>query len=170
MTSSKSSASDISSFTDLYQKVAGPGTVTSAVIAGHLTIEFLLRKLVVQYDPNLTSLADDLNHARLISLSRQIGNVTDLQATVLVQINQLRNKLAHQLTYEPSIAELTVIFDAAAKAFSDLTDGIDQGRGELKNVSSVEELDEWVLTELFIQISYDLHHKYVERGGDEELF
>jgi hypothetical protein len=170
MPSHKPSVKDISSFTDLYQKVAGPGTVTSLVIAGHLTIEFLLRKLVAQYDPNLTSLADDLSHARLIELSRQIGTLSNAQAAVLVQVNQLRNKLAHQLTYEPSIAELIAVFEAAARAFSDLTDGIDQGRSALKNVSSIEELEEWVLPELFIQISYDLHHEYVERGGDDELF
>ena len=161
---------DIASFTDLYQKVAGPGSATSAVIAGHLTIEFLLRKLVSQYDPKLQSLADDLNHARLVSLSRDIGTISASQAAVLLQINQLRNKLAHQISYVPTIAELKLIFDAAANAFTDLTDGIEQGRGELKNAKTVEDLEEWVLPELFIQVSYDLHHEYVDRGGDEELF
>ncbi|WP_019703256.1 hypothetical protein [Paracidovorax oryzae] len=164
------SNNDIASFTDLYQKVAGPGSVTSAVIAGHLTIEFLLRKLVSQYDTKLQSLADDLNHARLVALNREIGTISASQAAVLLQINQLRNKLAHQISYVPSIAELKVIFDAAAAAFTDLTDGIEQGQGELKKATAVEELEQWVLPELFIQVSYDLHHEYVDRGGDEELF
>lgn len=170
MPSRNPSNNDIVSFTDLYQKVAGPGSVTSAVIAGHLTIEFLLRKLVSQYDPKLQSLADDLNHAKLVALSREIGTISAAQAAVLLQINQLRNKLAHQISYVPTIAELKLLFDAAAKAFTDLTDGIDQGRGELKNATTVDELEDWVLLELFIQVSYDLHHAYVDRGGDEELF
>lgn len=160
----------IASFTDLYQKVVGPGSVTSAVIAGHLTIEFLLRKLVSQYDTKLQSLADDLNHAKLVALNREIGTISAPQAAVLLQINQLRNKLAHQISYVPSIAELKAIFDAAAEAFTDLTDGIEQGQGELENATAVEELEQWVLPELFIQVSYDLHHEYVDRGGDEELF
>jgi hypothetical protein len=30
------------------------------------------------------------------------------------------------------------------------------------------ELDAWVINELFVQISYNLHHQYQELGGDDE--
>jgi len=161
---------DVDSFTDLYQHVVGPGSIVAAVITGHLAVEFLLRKLVTQYDAKLESIASDLNHARLVGLSREIGVITEAQAAVLTRINQLRNKLTHQLSYIPSVQELKAIYSSAAGAFDDLTDGISQGSEALDSASSTQELEEWVLPDLFVQIAYDLHHEYIDRGGDHELF
>ena len=161
---------EVDSFTNLYQNVVGPGSIVSAVITGHLAIEFLLRKLVTQYDSKLDAIAIDLNHARLVSLAREIGAISEAQAAVLALINHLRNKLAHQLSYAPSIQELKEIFSAAATAFDDLTDGIRQGSEALESASSVHALEEWILPELFVQIAYDLNPAYIDRGADQELF
>jgi hypothetical protein len=157
-------------FTDLYLKLTGARGVVAPVITGHLAIEFLLRRLIAQYDSRLSGHADDLSYARLIALSRDVGTVTTTQAAVLIQINQLRNKLAHQISYEPSIDELSRLYQSAATAFSDSTDGIAQSLEMMNRVSSVEQLDGWVLPELFIQITYDLHEEYTKRGGDQEAF
>lgn len=161
---------NIGSFTDLYQHVANGNRLFSALLPGHLAIEFLLRKLIFQYDPNLTKLADELNHARLINLNFEIGNISKDQKDVLISINSLRNKLAHQLTFTPKIEELKLLWAAAAKAFSDLTDGIDQGLNALSRAKIVDDLEDWEISELFIQICYDLHSVYTDRGGEYDEF
>jgi hypothetical protein len=160
----------IASFTELYEKAVGSGTCVGPFITGHLVIEFLLRKLIQIYDPALSRLADDLNHARLIQLNYDLGTIDDSQRETLVLINKTRNKFAHQITYEPTIEELKALYILAARSFSDLTDGISQGLEALKDAKSINELDEWVILELFVQISYDLHEEYHTRGGDMEEF
>lgn len=160
----------IASFTELYEKAVGSGTCVGPFITGHLVIEFLLRKLIHIYDPALSRLADDLNHARLIQLNHDLGTIDDSQRETLVLINKTRNKFAHQITCEPTIEELKALYILAARSFSDLTDGISQGLEVLKEAKSINELDEWVILELFVQISYDLHEEYHTRGGDMEEF
>ncbi|MGP1388063.1 MAG: hypothetical protein ACTS2F_31315 [Thainema sp.] len=161
---------EIRDFTDLYQRITGLELPISSFISGHLVIEFLLRKLIQVYDPNLSNLADKLNHSKLIELSHDLGIISDEQRHTLATINKIRNKFAHDITYEPNISELKSLFRLAATAFSDLTDGIGQGLGELESSQEVSDLEEWVVPELFIQISYDLHELYQMRGGDEEVF
>jgi len=61
-----------------------------------------------------------------------------------------------------------VFFSLAADAFTDLTDGISQGIEELANCSDISQLEDYVVPEVFVQISYDLHEEYQSRGGDVE--
>ncbi|MFA6278443.1 MAG: hypothetical protein WC622_16975, partial [Pedobacter sp.] len=58
----------------------------------------------------------------------------------------------------------------ASKAFNDMTDGLEQGLGEIKGKKSIRECDESVIPEMFVQISYDLHDIYQDLGGDIENF
>jgi hypothetical protein len=155
-------------FEDLYHYVAGHQDEVAQVLMGHLAIEFLLRQLVCQYDPKIVSLADELSHARLISLNRDIGTVTPQRADVLVQINTLRNRFAHEIQYCPQIAEILALFKAASKAFTDYSDCIKEGIAALSSATSIYDLDKFLLSELFLAVIYDLHHEYVDRGGDEE--
>lgn len=141
-----------------------------AFLSGHLAVEFMLRKLISQYDVTLTEFADELRHKQLIDLNGQIGTISTAQKHVLIAINQMRNKLAHQITYDPSINEMMDLWTQAANAFTDLTDGISQGLAEMKVEGSLNSLDAWVFSELFVQICYDLHTEYTDRGGDEETF
>lgn len=160
----------IDSFAALYEKAVGPGTLTAPFISGHLVVEFLLRKLVQIYDPSLTRLSDDLSHARLIQLNHDLGTISDTQRETLVVINKMRNKFAHDITYQPTIPELKSLFVLANKSFSDMTDGISQGLDALGTTESLDDLDGWVIPELFVQISYDLHEEYQSRGGHYEDF
>lgn len=160
----------LGSFTDLYQHTAVGNELLSSFLPGHLAIEFLLRKLVVQYDAKLTGLADQLNHARLVQLCLDLGLIGKPQKDVLLSINGIRNKMAHNITFAPALDDLRSLWSAAGKAFSDLTDGISQGSESLSNAKDLDELDGWEFPELFIQICYDLHSEYVRRGGDEEEF
>lgn len=156
---------NVKNFSGLYQHVTEGNRLQSVLLPGHLAIEFLLRKLISQYDPRLSKLSDDLNHARLIELNLELENITNEQRNVLVTINSLRNKLAHQLTFSPTIEELVPLWVAASKAFSDMTDGIEQGLAALNGAKNVDDLEDWELSELFVQICYDLHSIYTDRGG-----
>ena len=82
----------------------------------------------------------------------------------------MRNKLAHNITFDPTISELRSLWGLAQAAFNDLTDGIEQGLGKLRAVTRVEDAEDWVYGELFVQICYDLHSEFVDRGGDLEDF
>lgn len=160
----------IPTFTDLYQHALGDRHWLGPFLSGHLAVEFMLRKLVAQYDAKLTPLADKMRHFELIELNRQIGTITEQQRDVLLAINRMRNSLAHQITYDPKIGEMKALWRDAAAAFSDLTDGISQGLGEMDVEGSLHTLDSWVFSELFIQITYDLHRAFMELGGDDEVF
>jgi hypothetical protein len=165
-----SKKAQVGSFTDLYQHTVGGNELLSAFLPGHLSIEFLLRKLLVQYDAKLERLGDQLTHARLVRLCSDLDLIDGPQREVLLSINAMRNKLAHQITYAPTLDELRALWSNAAKAFSDLTDGISQGIENLAKAKTVADLDGWEFTELFVQITYDLHHEYVDRGGDMDEF
>ncbi|QDT43456.1 hypothetical protein Pan241w_35570 [Gimesia alba] len=160
----------IDSFTKLYERAVDLQRLMSPFITGHLVVEFLLRKLIQIYDVSLTQHADDLKHARLISLNHNISTITDAQKDALVGINKIRNKFAHRITHEPTLADLKTLFIKCKDAFSDFTDGIEQGLSEIDGAASVDQLEEWEIHELFIQIAYDLHHVYHNRGGDIEEF
>ena len=97
-------------------------------------------------------------------------NITEEQKDVLLLINQMRNKFAHQLSYLPTIVELKTIYLLSANAFCDLTGGIEQGLEALRYLKNIDEFEQWNMTELFVQICYDLHEKYQMIGGDIEDF
>ncbi|WPZ37190.1 hypothetical protein T8K17_26065 (plasmid) [Thalassobaculum sp. OXR-137] len=160
----------IASFTELYQRMVSDRPFVSALLSGHLAVEFLLRRLVRQYDPKLAEHGDTLRHRSLIGLNRQLGTISDAQYEVLISLNALRNRLAHEISYEPTLDELLELWRRAAQAFSDLTDGISQGIDSFEAAASLREVDDWAFAELFVQISYDLHEQYVSRGGDLEEF
>jgi hypothetical protein len=160
----------IASFTQLYERAVKEREFLSDFVTGHLVLEYLLRKIVSMYDPALSRIANDLNHFRLITLNADIGSINEREREALVRINTIRSKLAHQITYEPTLEEFKEIFRLCECAFSDLTDGIVQGKQELDSAQAVRELGAWVIPELFVQISYDLHEKYQEYGGDIEDF
>ena len=160
----------INNFTELYEATVSGDSLISGFIQGHLVIEFLLIKIIEISQPKLIDLAEGLNHHRLIQLAFGLGHLTDEQCDTLISINQMRNKFAHHLTYEPPIEDVKQIFNKASKSFSDLTDGIMQGIDEIKGKTNISDCDEWVFPELFIQISYDLHSIYNELGGDVEDF
>ncbi|AYN67476.1 hypothetical protein D1013_08935 [Euzebyella marina] len=58
----------------------------------------------------------------------------------------------------------------AKQNFNDMTDGLIQGIGELDFVNSLHVCEDYIFSNLFIQISYDLHDIYQDQGGDMEEF
>lgn len=155
----------INTFTDLYDRMVNGRPLLALILPGHLAIEFLLAKIVLQRDASLAGFVERSTHAKLIAKCAELGAIDAEKTAVLTLINRTRNKFAHEITYEPTIAELKLIWNAAAKAFTDLTDGISQGLGDLGEKHFVDELEEWVFPELFVQICYDLHEIYIEGGG-----
>lgn len=155
-------------FEELYHYVAASTEMVGQVLAGHLAIEFLLRNLISQYDPKLAAHVDELSHARLIALSRDVGVLSVERAQVLVQVNALRNRYAHAISYYPEVSEIAVIFSAAELAFTDYSNGIKEGLVELRSAKNFNLKNKFLLSELFLAIVYDLHQEFVARGGDEE--
>lgn len=155
-------------FEDLYHYVAASTEMIGQVLTGHLAVEFLLRRLLTQYDPNLASHVDELSYARLVALSRDVGVMSPARAQVLVQINALRNRYAHAIRYDAEVSEITSLFVGAEHAFTDYADGIKNGLEELRSGRPLSLQNRWLLGELFLAIVYDLHQEFVARGGDEE--
>ena len=145
-------------------------SLLSGFIKGHLVVEFLLIKIIEIGQPKLLDLAEGLNHYRLIQLVYGLGHISEAQKDTLLLINQMRNKFAHQLTFTPTIQEVEQVLLKASESFSDLTDGISQGLDEIKGKQTMNDCDEWVFPELFVQISYDLHSIYNDLGGHMEDF
>jgi len=164
----KSKDAGIQSFEDLYHSIAGSESQVAQVLTGNLSVEFLLRKLVAQYDKKLIKLSDELTHARLISLSQDIGTVAPQLADLLMKANTLRNRFAHHFDYRPEVSELIALFQAASSATSDYAGRICECLSNLSSASNKYSVDKWLLSELFLAIVYDLHQLYVQRGGDED--
>lgn len=160
----------INNFTELYEATVSGDSLISGFIQGHLVVEFLLVKIVELGQPKLLELAEALNHPRLIQLAYGLGHINEGQRDTLIIINQMRNKFAHHLTFEPTIEDVRQILVMASESFSDMTDGIEQGLDEIKGKTNIKNCEEWVIPELFVQISYDLHSIYNELGGDMENF
>lgn len=162
----------IDCFTDLFEKSTAleNKSFLSHFISGHLMIEFLLVKIIEIKMPTLKEFVESLNHQKLIELAHGLTAITDDMKISLTAINRMRNKIAHDLTYEPSIIEYRDLILLAKTAFSDITDGIEQTLSELDGKVSIRECDEFIFPELFMQVSYNLHEIYQELGGDIEEF
>lgn len=133
-------------------------------------VEFMLVKIIEISSPKLLDFAEDLNHFRLVKLANGLGLINDYQTDVLLEINKVRNKFAHDLTFKPTVDEMKQLFLIAKQNFSDMTDGLEQGLEELENKTEIEECETYIFSELFIQIAYDLHDIYHTHGGSINEF
>lgn len=97
----------IDNFTDLFEKAVGfrDKSFLSYFITGHLMVEFLLVKIIEIKIPTLDKFVESLTHQKLIELVHGLGAITDDMKVSLTAINRMRNKLSHDLTYEPSVSE-----------------------------------------------------------------
>ncbi|HBZ7629215.1 TPA: hypothetical protein MM035_000900 [Klebsiella pneumoniae] len=74
-------------------------------------------------------------------------------------INKIRNKFAHQLGYKPNKGDLLNLIEQCIDSFNDMTDGLEQLHGALKQCDDLLETQEKYgvgLADLFIQVVYDL--------------
>ncbi|KJF98757.1 hypothetical protein [Photobacterium leiognathi] len=165
-------AKGINSFTDLYERAVGirDNSFLSSFILGHLMTEYLLVKIAELKQPTLTKLIETLNHERLVELVFGLGELDEPMKETLLAINTMRNKLAHRISYTPSIIEYKNIVLLAQNSFSDMTDGFMQTLEEIEGKSSLDECDEFIFHEMFMQISYNLHELYIDLGGDWDIF
>ena len=164
---------NISNFTELFEKSIGltqDNSFISHYISGHLMIEFLLVKCVELKTPSLTKFVESINHRKLIELAHGLNLINADMKEVLISINSMRNKLAHNILYRPSIIEYKILIQSAKNAFHDMTDGLEQTLDELEGKNDISECEEFIFIEPFIQISYDLHSIYQDLGGDIENF
>ncbi len=153
-------------FDQLYLNAVDPDGVISSFITGHLMIEFMLVKLVEIDSFKLSECKDKITHCRLIKLAEGLELITEFQANVLLQINDIRNKFTYNIAYRPSLNEIKHLFSMAKESFKDLNCGLIKGIAELKGKSSIYECKPFIYSNLFTQITYDLHEIYQEFSGD----
>jgi hypothetical protein len=138
----------------LYDKCENSDFLT-AYLTGHLVIESLLKKQVSKVHSGVGDFSENMMFSNLIELCFKMEIITQDQLSVLKAINKMRNKFAHNLRYEPSLHELKDIYIKAKNAFSDMTDGLQQGIDTLSDPKWKHEPGDYTLAELFIQIAYD---------------
>lgn len=128
----------------------------SGFIIGHLVLENLLIRNIERYDSKIGSHASQLGFASLLKLTHQLELIDSKQKAVIDSINKIRNRFAHDLHYSPLRTDLLNIFKSASRAFSDMTDGLEQGIETLSDPCWVYKIGDYTIADLFIQIAYDL--------------
>lgn len=156
----------VSSPEELFHKAVDSNNFISTFILGHLWIEYLLVQIVKISNPKLGGFAESLNHLKLIELVYGLELISDSHLETFKLINSMRNKLAHNIAYEPSVSEFSNLVTTAQKSFDDLTDGFEQTLAELEGKNSISECNEFVYPEIFMQIAYELEAIYREHGGE----
>lgn len=128
----------------------------SGFIIGHLVLENLLLRGIERYDNKIGAYASKLKFSGLTEMALQLGVINQKQKAVFDSINKIRNKFAHDLHYQPLRTDLLNIFKSAETAFSDMTDGLSQGIETLSDPNWTYEPGDYTLSDLFIQIAYDI--------------
>ncbi|MBA6339422.1 hypothetical protein H4J59_00040 [Colwellia sp. MB02u-10] len=160
----------ISSPLELFGRAVDPSNFISTYILGHLWIERLLFHIIKIKTGKSERAIERLTHAKLIDLIDSLNILEPLQLKTLRKINQTRNKLAHDISYDFSITEFRSLVHLAQSAFSDMTDGFEQTLDELEGKANLNEVSDFVYPEIFMQIAYDLEAVYVELGGKIDSF
>ncbi|MBU1219429.1 hypothetical protein KKF34_15990 [Myxococcota bacterium] len=127
-------------------------------LQGHIVVEYMLRKRISDVNGVFPRKLDKGGFYRILLEAEKLGVVNKKQKLVLDKINSMRNKYAHKLNYVPTLSEWLDIWRSAKDAFTDMTDGIEQGHQELESIEKLEDADRFHLNELFVQICHDLLH------------
>lgn len=125
-------------------------------LQGHIVVEYMLRKRLVEITGSTLKKLEKSGFYLVLLEAEKNGVVNKDQKSVLEKINSIRNRYAHELDYRPQLSEWLDIWRSAKEAFSDMTDGIEQGLAELESVEKLEDADKYHLNELFVQICHDL--------------
>lgn len=141
----------------LFHRIDDSDLLTGFVI-GHLVIEHLLEEIILGYDIKLRKHFLTLSHSKKINFINSLELIPDNVASCLQSINKIRNKFAHQLGYKPNKGDLLNLIEQCIDSFNDMTDGLEQLHGALKQCDDLLETQEKYgvgLADLFIQVVYD---------------
>ena len=122
----------------------------------HIVIEYMLRKRLVDVAGSTSKKLEKSGFYKVLLEAEKHCIVNKDQKITLEKINSIRNRYAHELDYLPTLSDWLNIWRSAKAAFSDMTDGIEQGLAELESVDRLENADRYHLNELFVQICHDL--------------
>lgn len=125
-------------------------------LQGHVVIEYMLWKRLEVSNPSLGYELRKSSFHRILNAAYINGIIHLKSKEVIEQINKIRNKYAHELTFRPTLADWFHLWESAQAAFSDMTDGIEQGLEELRSINKLEDADKFHLNELFVQICHDI--------------
>lgn len=141
---------------DIYYETLNERPDLGWFLQGHMVVEYMLRERLSERNSELAYQLRKASFFSILKASRNNGIVSQSAYDVLSQINSIRNKYAHELSYRPTLEEWINLWASAKNAFSDMTDGIEQGLAELESVQRLEDADKFSLNELFVQICHDI--------------
>ncbi|MCE4937549.1 hypothetical protein [Aliivibrio fischeri] len=141
---------------DIYYETLNERPDIGWFLQGRMVIEYMLRKRLELKNKELAYKLRNSSFFSILQASYNNGIIDSKSRNVLDSINKIRNQYAHELTYRPTLLEFISLWEEALCAFSDMTDGIEQGLSELKSITKLEDADRFHLNELFVQICHDL--------------
>jgi hypothetical protein len=147
------------SFEELYFKMTEGRIILSEYLSGHLAIEFMLRKILEKKSSLLAQDVLRMSHFQVIQTVNAEGHISDIEKEYLLKINKIRNRFTHEIDFVPTLGEIKELLDEAKAIFQDQTDGISQGLHMISEISEIDKIEKWVISELFVQICYDLFDK-----------
>jgi len=112
----------IKTFEELSEKILIYGNSLSTYMRGHLIIDFLYRK-ILQENPSKYSNIEKLSHSKLIDAMYDLQYINNNEKTVLVEINRIRNRFAHDIAFSPSVTEIKILFKNAQNIFFEFFEG-----------------------------------------------
>lgn len=133
----------------------------SAFITGHLIIESILVQLIDLKEERENTFKK--NFPTKIKMCIDLKLITPVMGEYLKKVNQLRNKLAHNLGYRLSFEEVFSLCKEASEAGIDFSDDTIH--------SDKETSEEWygtegIIQELFQNTAIDLGFVMEEHGGE----
>lgn len=92
-------------------------------IRGHLYIENIMAELIKKvYHDSIAALEIGKMYHNKVKLLKAIGAISSELEALLIRINQIRNRMAHQLHYKITFEECFELFVLAHKAGIDFSD------------------------------------------------
>ncbi len=128
-------------------------------LQGHIVVEFMLRKRLREKNTNKAVELSNSGFYQVLQATYENGIIDIERKEVLEEINRIRNKYSHELNYRPTLKEWIDLWESAQRAFTDMTDGLEQGLAVLNSSLSIETAERFHLNEFFVQICHDLTKK-----------
>ena len=123
---------NIEIFEELYQNILIHGNILSTFLRGHLMTEFLYVKVLKIKSNKYSSRVGQMTHFQLINALYNLNYINNDEKNVLVEINSIRNKFAHDLIFHPGIKETKILFENAQKTFPEFFEGFSRGLEKMK--------------------------------------
>lgn len=159
---------------DLFNRqIWGAQSRFELLLRGHLWVEHFMEKMLILVFKRPESVAlDRLTWTHKLGLCDGLDLVTPWEATALSEMNRIRNRLAHNLTSEPSdndIAGLLKLSPPNVLAAVDAVREVEKKGDRLGEDESLSDLRFWLLV-LAMDLDYRVETQEYERTHETNLW